>query len=52
VYARQLVERLDQEGVANTSRFVDAGHRASSNGIALALQESLEEFYAIVHKKE
>jgi proline iminopeptidase len=44
VYARQLEKRLNDEGISSISRFVDAGHRASSNGIALALQESLEEF--------
>lgn len=45
IYARQLVQRLDEEGITNKSFFVDAGHRASSNGIFLALQEALEEFY-------
>lgn len=47
-FARNLVQCLDDAGIANNSRFVDAGHRASSNGISLALQVSLEEFYSSV----
>jgi proline iminopeptidase len=50
IYARQLVQRFDEEGVVHSARFVDAGHRASSNGIALALQECLEEFYVGIQK--
>lgn len=52
VYARQLVQCLDEAGIANTSRFVDAGHRASSTGIAAALRESLEEFYTEIMQKK
>lgn len=45
-FARQLVDRLREEGVAHQAHFVDAGHRASSNGIALALKDCLDDFYS------
>ena len=52
VYARQLVESFDKAGIRHTSRFVDAGHRSSSNGITEALLKSLVEFYDSVIKHD
>ena len=46
VFARQLAQRLTEVGVSHTDYFVNAGHRSSSNGIAVALKSSVDEFYA------
>ncbi len=43
-FARQLVDGLEQAEVAHKAMFVDAGHRASSDGIKLALQQCVQEF--------
>jgi pimeloyl-ACP methyl ester carboxylesterase len=45
-FARQLVARLQEVGVNCKDYFVDAGHRASSTGIATALKASVDEFYS------
>ena len=43
-FARELVEKLKIEGIPHTSHFVNAGHKASSNGVFLALQECVKDF--------
>ena len=43
-FARQLVARLEVEGVEHSSHFVDAGHKASSDGITVALKGCVNEF--------
>jgi pimeloyl-ACP methyl ester carboxylesterase len=42
-WARVLVEALDKAGVKNHPKFVEAGHKSSSDNIKLSLQESVGE---------
>jgi hypothetical protein len=43
-FAQELVARLKIEGVVHTAHFVDAGHRASSDGITVALKACVNDF--------
>lgn len=43
-FARELVSKLEGEGIPHTAHFVDAGHKASSNGVFIALQECVKDF--------
>ena len=44
-FARQLVTRLEaEEGVLQQAHFVDAGHKSSSKGVFVALQECVQNF--------
>ena len=43
-FARELVSKLEREGIPHTAHFVDAGHKASSNGVFIALQECVKDF--------
>ena len=44
-FARELVVKLEaEEGVLQNSHFVDAGHKSSSKGVFLALQECVRDF--------
>lgn len=45
IFAQQFVERLVEVGVKHEAHFVDAGHRASSDGIATALKICVDAFY-------
>ena len=45
-FARELVAQLEKEEIPTTSHFVDAGHKASSNGVFLALQDCIKDFLA------
>ena len=51
-FARELVEKLKAESIPHTSHFVDAGHKASSNGVFIALQECVKEFLSIKMQQE
>ena len=42
--ARELVQKLKEEGIPHTSHFVNAGHKVSSNGVFIALQECVKDF--------
>ena len=43
-FARELVAKLEAEGVPHTAHFVDGGHLPSSNAIFVALNECVEDF--------
>lgn len=43
-FARQLVAKLQAEGIPHTAHFVDAGHKASSSGVFIALKECVNDF--------
>jgi len=43
-FAKSLVDRLKEEGVLRKAYFVDAGHRASSDGVKDALKLCVEDF--------
>ena len=45
-FAHELVAQLEKEEIPTTSHFVDAGHKASSNGTILALQDCIKDFLA------
>jgi len=51
-FARELVEKLKAEGIPHTSHFVDAGHKASSNGVFVALQACVKDFLSTLPQKE
>ena len=46
VFAQRLVDKLAEAGVPHDKYFVDAGHKATSDGIATALQRCVREFLA------
>jgi proline iminopeptidase len=50
-FARELVEKLKAEGIPHISHFVDAGHKASSNGVFIALQECVKDFLLTLIQK-
>lgn len=50
MFARQLVDRLVTAGVTHKAQFVEAGHRASSSGITIALKAAVDDFYSNVKK--
>ncbi|XP_066931270.1 probable proline iminopeptidase [Clytia hemisphaerica] len=43
-FARDLVDQLKKESIPTTSHFVDAGHKASSDGVFKALQDCIKDF--------
>ena len=43
-FARELVEKLKVEGIPHTAHFVEAGHKASSNGVFIALNDCVKDF--------
>jgi len=45
-FARLLTAALGDAGVPCVEHFVDAGHKASSDGIAVALRACVDDFYA------
>jgi proline iminopeptidase len=44
-FARLLCQRLEDEHVTHIDRFVDSGHKASSDGMTIALKESVDEYW-------
>ena len=51
-FARELVVKLENEGIPHKAHFVDAGHKASSNGVFIALKECVKDFLLTIPKKE
>ena len=51
-FAKMLVEKLEEVGVLQNAYFVDAGHKASSDGIKKKLIEVVHEFHAKYTNKE
>ena len=51
-FARKLVEKLEAEGegILQKAHFVDTGHKCSSNGVFIALQQCVQDFLAIQQK--
>ena len=43
-FARELVAKLQAECIPHTAHFVDAGHKASSSGVFIALKECVNDF--------
>jgi len=50
-FAHMLVDKLKNAGVLMAAHFVDAGHKASSDGIKKQLQVVVKEFYELYTKK-
>ena len=44
IFAQQLVKELEKREIPFVDHFVDAGHKASSDGIGIALIECVEDF--------
>jgi len=51
-FARELVAKLEAEEIPHTAHFVDAGHKASSKGVFIALKECVKDFMSTMPQEE